>query len=81
MSENFDLQITIGLVEDGTQTRASVTLDLAGKRFEGVGQARRSPSDPRVPEVGEELATSRALADLSHKLLGAATERIESFAG
>ena len=81
MSANFELQITIGLVEDGTQTRAAVTLDLAGKHFEGVGQARRSPGDPSVPEVGEELATSRALADLSHKLLDAATDRIESFTG
>lgn len=79
MSENFELQITIGLVEDGTQTRAAVELDLAGKRFEGVGLARRSPGDPSVPEVGEELAVSRAFADLSHKLLDVATERIETF--
>jgi hypothetical protein len=79
MSENFELQITIGLVEDGTQTRAVVSLDLAGAHFEGVGLARRSPADPSVPEVGEELAAARAFADLSHKLLETATERIETF--
>lgn len=79
MSENFELQITIGLVEDGTQTRAAVALDLAGHRFEGVGLARRSPGDPSVPEVGEELAASRAFADLSHRLLDAALERVEGF--
>ena len=79
MSETFELQITIGLIEDGTQTRAGVALDLAGRRFEGVGLARRSPADPSVPEVGEELAASRAFADLSHRLLDAATERIETF--
>jgi len=32
-----------------------------------------------VPEVGEELASSRAFADLAHQLLEAATERIGTF--
>ena len=81
MSNDFDIQLTIGLVEDGTQTRAAVILGLAGKQFEGVGLARRSPGDPSVPEVGEELATSRAMSDLAHQLLEAATERIEHFEG
>ena len=81
MSTNFDIQLTIGLVEDGTQTRAAVTFEVAGKRFEGVGLARRSPGDPSVPEVGEELATSRAFSQLAHQLLEAATERIEQFEG
>ncbi|HVP03507.1 MAG TPA: DUF1876 domain-containing protein [Solirubrobacteraceae bacterium] len=79
MPENFDIQITVGLVEDGTQTRASVVLRLAGKQFEGVGLARRAPDDPSVPEVGEELAASRAFSDLAHQLLDAATERISTF--
>lgn len=76
---SHELQITIGLVEDGTRTRAVVTLDLAGRHFEGEGLARRSPGDPSVPEVGEELAASRALSDLAHKILDAATERIDTF--
>lgn len=80
MSETLELQITIGLIEDGTLTRAGVALDLAGRRFEGVGTARRSPGDPSVPEIGEELAASRAFADLSHRLLDAAMEQMETFA-
>jgi len=76
---DFDIQITVGLVEDGTQTRAVVVYALGEQRFEGVGLARRSPEDPSVPEVGEELASSRAFSDLAHQLLDAATERIATF--
>ncbi len=81
MSTNVDIQLLIGLIEDGTRTRAQVTFEIAGKRFEGVGLAHRSPDDPSVPEVGEELAASRAFSDLAHQLLGAATDRIEQFEG
>lgn len=81
MSTTFDIQLIIGLVEDGTRTRAEVTFEIAGKRFEGVGVARRSPEDPSVPEVGEELATARAFSELAHQLLDAATTRIERFEG
>ena len=81
MSRDFEIQLSIGLVEDETQTRAAVTFEIAGKHFEGVGLARRAPADPSVPEVGEELATSRAFSALAHQLLDAATERIEQFEG
>jgi hypothetical protein len=81
MPEDFDIQITVGLVEDGTRTRAAVVFRVAGKRFEGVGLARRAPTDPSVPEVGEELAAARAFSDLAHQLVDAATQRIEAFGG
>ena len=81
MTGNVDMQIALGIVEDEHETRAAVVLELAGKRFESVGLARRNPADPNVPAVGEELATSRALADLSHQLLHAAADRIEQFTG
>lgn len=38
----------------------------------GTGFARRNPADPNVPEIGEELATARALHALADRLLGAA---------
>ncbi len=81
MTSNVDITLALGLIEDETQTRAAVAIDLAGKRFEGVGLARRNPVDPNVPAVGEELATARALTDLAHRLLHEATERIEHFEG
>ncbi|WP_439657792.1 DUF1876 domain-containing protein [Lentzea sp. HUAS TT2] len=43
----------------------------------GVGTARLNPSDQDVPEIGDELAASRALSELSHKLLDAAANDIE----
>ena len=36
----------------------------------GWGRARRNPTDPEMPSVGEEIAAARALADLSHHLAG-----------
>lgn len=71
--------IDLSFAEEGDRTRADAILELRGARFHGFGQARRAPGDPDVPLVGEELAAARALSDLSHKLVDAAAERIESF--
>jgi hypothetical protein len=38
------------------------------RHVSGSGRARRNPADPSMPGVGDELAVSRALADLSEKL-------------
>jgi hypothetical protein len=43
--------------------------------------ARRNPQDREVPEIGDELATSRAFADLAHQLLEAATADVEQNVG
>jgi hypothetical protein len=34
-----------------------------------------------VPEIGDEIAVARALSDLSHRLLQAATEDVEQSTG
>jgi len=47
----------------------------------GVGLARLNPRDTDIPEIGDELAVSRALADLAHKLLDAAIGDIEAVTG
>ena len=67
--------------DDDKRTRADAILELADHRFHGWGQAKRSPEDPRVAVVGEELAAARALADLSHQLVHAAADRIEEWEG
>ena len=73
-------QVNIAFTEDDERrTRADAILELSGNRFHGWGQAKRSPDDPSVPVVGEELAAARALSDLSHQLLHAAAERIEQW--
>ena len=67
--------------EDADRTRADASIELAGQRFHGFGQAKRAPGDPSVPLIGEELAAARALSHLSHQLLEAAADRIGSFEG
>lgn len=72
-------QVNISFVEDADRTRADAVLELASQTFHGFGQAKRAPRDPTVPLIGQDLAASRALSNLSHQLLEAAAERIQSY--
>ncbi|MFE4541149.1 DUF1876 domain-containing protein [Arthrobacter sp. NPDC056727] len=70
--------VNIALDEHDGQTRATARL-RAGDRpeLEGVGMARRNPADSDIPEIGNELATARALADLAHQLIEVTAGDIE----
>ena len=78
MTATKDWTVSVLLSEDGDVTRAEAVLH-SGVRAElrGHGTARRNPTDPMVPEIGDELATARALSDLAHKLLDVAAQDIE----
>ena len=77
MNQTRTLPITVHLVEMETQTRADVSLTLeSGVLLEGHGEAHRHPRDEDVPVIGDELATARALSDLSHKLVETAADEI-----
>jgi hypothetical protein len=72
-------QIDVQISEQGDQTRAEARLQARNKaQLVGVGLARRNPKDTSVPEIGDELAVARSLADLSHLLLDATSSDIES---
>jgi len=75
--------ITVQLTfdEDGEHTRADAVVVLGNRRYHGWGRARRNPSDPDVPTIGEELAAARALSDLAHQLLRSGTLDIEDLEG
>ncbi|HEX6312648.1 MAG TPA: DUF1876 domain-containing protein [Acidimicrobiia bacterium] len=73
--------VEVLLEETADETEAKAVLAAGDVRVGGWGRARRNPADPEVPRVGEELATARALSDLSHKLLEAAAHEIEEFSG
>jgi Domain of unknown function (DUF1876) len=73
--------VEIEFTEDEDKTRADAVLRGAPADLRGWGRARRNPTDPDMPSVGEEIAAARALADLSHHLLDQAAHRIESWAG
>jgi hypothetical protein len=63
--------VDIYVDEDGDgHTYAEARLHTgADTMLVGVGRARLNPSDRDIPEIGDELATARALNDLGHRLL------------
>jgi len=71
--------ITVVFTEEERMTRADVVLDVGDRHYHGFGRAKRSPTDPEVPRIGEEVAASRALSHLAHQLLDAAAEEIGEF--
>ena len=78
-AKRWTLDIFIDEHEDERRTRAEVRLRTPERvGLTGVGTARRRPGDPEVPEIGDELAVSRALSDLAHHLLEAAAGDLEA---
>jgi hypothetical protein len=76
-----DITLSIHLEEDEAQTVATTILNLRGDHFEAKGAARRNPTDPPRPVIGEELAIARALTRLEDQLTEAAWRKIEKFVG
>lgn len=69
--------VTINLFEQDGFTRAQAVLRTdAGPERRHDASARRHPADREVPEIGDELAVSRALAGLAHDLLDAAIDDV-----
>jgi hypothetical protein len=75
-----EIYITEDDNDDRTVARAVLTT-RGGRRHETVGYARRNPVDRPVPEIGDELAAGRALADLAGKLTGDAAADVAHLAG
>lgn len=73
--------VEVVLEETPDETEGKAVLEIGDRRFGGWGRARRNPADPDLPQVGEELAASRALSDLAHKLLDEAARVVERFEG
>jgi Domain of unknown function (DUF1876) len=74
--------VRIDIDEHDGRTRAAARLqtrDTASAT--GVGFARLDPTDRDVPEIGDEIAVARALSDLAHRLLQAATDDVEQATG
>ncbi|MGD0983478.1 MAG: DUF1876 domain-containing protein [Acidimicrobiales bacterium] len=81
MAGNRVWTVEIVFTEDDTTTQASARLRGGPHDLTGWGRARRKPIDPDVPAIGEELAASRALSEISHDLLHRAANAIEAFEG
>ncbi len=64
--------------EEDLRTVAILTLTAGKRTLKARGTARRSPADPNMPRVGEDLAVSRALSQLAHSLVSDAASRLEA---
>ncbi|WP_328427957.1 DUF1876 domain-containing protein [Streptomyces sp. NBC_00443] len=78
--------VRIHITEDGDDTRAEAVLTARDKPEDmqavtGRGMAHRNPVDRSVPEIGDELAASRALQDLAVRLHDIASDDIVRLAG
>ena len=74
----WTVEIALTENEEERRTRAAAVLHTDARTpLRGEGGARRRRSDTGVPEIGDELAVARALADLAYRLLDAAAEDIE----
>jgi len=75
------MRVDVTLTEDPDHCEVVARTRVRDREFSGWGRAQRHPTDPQMPVVGEELAMARALADLSHQLVGAAADSLESALG
>jgi hypothetical protein len=81
MTKKWTVDIYLDEHPDTRRTHAEARLH-AGDRADisGIGTSSRNPRDVDVPEIGDELAAARALANLAEKLRLAAVGDIESYA-
>ena len=76
--KRWTVDIYIDEHSDARRTYAEARLNAGdGTDVRGRGMAWRNPSDPEVPVIGDELAASRALADLAAKLGATAAADVE----
>ena len=79
-TRTWTVEIVISEHDEERLTHAEARLHSGIRQpLRGEGEARRSPLDREVPEIGDELATARALADLAYKLLDVTAGDIEQF--
>ena len=77
-TKKWTVEVLIGERDGRTHAEARLISGESSEVISGEGTARLNPEDSDVPEIGDELATSRALSDLAHKLLEVAAEDISA---
>ena len=69
--------VHVHVFENAGATHVEAVLDTGENVLRGHGRARRNPADVEVPEIGDEVAVSRALSDLGHTLMATADRDLE----
>jgi hypothetical protein len=76
-TKHWTVDILVDEQPNGRTTRAEARLHTGDPTdVRGIGRSWRNPHDREVPEIGDELAVARALADLSERLRTQAAEDI-----
>jgi hypothetical protein len=75
--DGADSTMSISVKKCGGRTHAKVELHWAGGSVAGTGVAFRHPADCLTDEVGQKLATARALSDLADRLHVAVNARVD----
>ena len=65
-------RLNLYLSEHDPDTTARIVLDTGDNVLESHAEARRSPYDQAMPDIGDELAAGRALIAMGRLLLRAA---------
>jgi hypothetical protein len=74
--------VDLYLFEQDAATVAHAVLHTdAPTALDSRGETRRSPGNVDVPEIGDEVAAARALRRLADRLLGIASDDIETIEG
>ncbi|GAA1261871.1 DUF1876 domain-containing protein [Streptomyces aureus] len=68
MPHTTEWKIRLYLFEEDRTTKARLELDTGTARLTGHGTARCNPEDRDVPEIGDELAASRAMENMARQL-------------
>jgi hypothetical protein len=69
MSTSREWNIRVFIYENEGTTTARAVLDTGETTLTGRGVARCSPEDVDIPKIGDELACSRAMAELGRQLM------------
>ena len=73
--------VSLEVIEEGPTTNATARLVIGGDTLAATGKARRSPEDPDLPMIGDELAIARALLVLARELGHHVDEGIAAYEG
>jgi Domain of unknown function (DUF1876) len=81
IAKRWTVEVFLSEDETGVTTARAVLHAESRHEVVGHGDARRSPQDRDIAEIGDELAAARALADLGHRLLIVASQDIAAVTG
>lgn len=84
VTKRWNIDVLVSEEAEGDSVHTVAEAGLVAKEWSnlrGHGVARKHPADVDVPEIGDELAVSRALSDLAQKLRQAAAEDISEHMG